>query len=107
MDKDIIISTESANDGKSVYLYFNDEVGFYSAYGLSAFFVSHLVDPVISYSAGLGLPVVLINRCQIMELRRSLSKKEHIEHKFYHFTLKRMIGKTGYDAWVEKSKSSL
>lgn len=107
MDKDLIISTEASNDGKTVYLYFNDEVGFYSAYGLSAFFVSHLVDPVISYSAGLDMPVALLNRCQIMELRRSLNKREHVEHKYYDFVLKRMIGKTGYDSWAEKAKSTL
>lgn len=102
MDKERIISSESSNDGKTVFLYFNDEVGYYTAFGLSAFFVSHLVDPIVSYSKALNMPVVLIGKSQVLELRRSLNKSEHIEHSYYRFTLKRSIGTTGYDAWAKK-----
>lgn len=107
MDREVIISAETSNDGKSVYLYFNEDIGYYTAYGISAFFVSHLVNPVISYSPACGLPVALISKYQIQELRRSLLKREHIEHHYYNFALKRVIGRTGYGSWAEKIKSSL
>lgn len=107
MDKEQILAAEASNDGKSVYLYFNEDVGFYTAYGLSAFFVCHLVDPIRSFSTSLGLPCVLINGYQIQELRRSLSKREHIVHRYYSFELKRSIGQSGYEAWAEKAKPSL
>lgn len=104
MDRELIRTAESANDGKSVYLYFNEEVGFYTAFGFSAFFVSHLVDPLISYSPAMELPVILIDKYQILELRRSLKKLEHIEHQYYRFELKRIIGQAGYAAWLERAK---
>lgn len=107
MDKELIRGAESANDGKSVFLFFNEEVGYYTAFGISAFLVSHIVDPVISYSPAVELPVALINKYQILELRRSLKKREHVEHHYYNFELRRNIGRAGYDAWVDKAKDLL
>ena len=38
MNQEIIIANEVQNDGKTIHLYFNPEVGFYLAFGFSAFF---------------------------------------------------------------------
>ena len=104
MDKDIIIQNEDQNDGSTVYLYYNDEVGFYTAYGYSAFLVSHVVEPVCSFSGSFEMPVALVNKSQIMELRRSLKKIKHEQHSFYQFGLRTTVGKSGYSRWIKKFK---
>lgn len=37
-NKDLITLNEVQNDGKTIHLYFNTEVGLYVAYGFSAFY---------------------------------------------------------------------
>ena len=102
MEKDIIIQNEEQNDGSTIFLYYNDEVGFYTAYGFSAFLVSHVVEPVCSFSPSLQLPVVLVGKGEILELRRSLKKIKHTVQSFYQFGLKKPVGKSGYARWAKK-----
>lgn len=104
MEKDIIIQNEEQNDGQTIYLYFNDEVGFYTAYGYSAFLITHVVEPICSYSKSYDMPVVLVGNGEIMELRRSLKKIKHTIHSFYQFGLRTAVGKSGYTRWVKKFK---
>lgn len=104
MDIQTIIQNEEQNDGSSVFLYYNDEVGFYTAYGFSAFLVSHIVDPVCSYSPCLQMPVALVSKPEILELRRSLKKVKHVEKSFYQFELRKAVGKTGYTRWANSLK---
>lgn len=104
MDKDLITKNEEQNDGSTVFLYYNDEIGFYTAYGYSAFLVSHVVEPVCSYSTSFEMPVVLVDKIQILELRRSLKKIKHVEKSFYQFGLKTAVGKTGYARWIKSMK---
>ena len=37
MNKDLITQNEVDNDGKTIHLYFNTEIGLYVAFGFSAF----------------------------------------------------------------------
>ena len=104
MDIEKIKRNEGENDGKTIFLYYNDEIGFYTAYGTSAFLVSHVVDPVCSFSKTFGLPVALVNPEQILELRQSLNKLQHTEKTFYEFTLKRPFGTQGYSRWTNSLK---
>lgn len=104
MNTEAIIFNECYNDGKTIYLYFNNEVGFYIAYGYSAFFVAHVVEPVCSFSVELQMPVALLNASQILELRRSLIKLEHTEKTFYKFQLKTPFGTDGYAKWTNSLK---
>ena len=104
MDSEIILKNEEENDGSTIYLYYNDEVGFYTAYGYSAFLVTHVIEPVCSYSPSLKLPVVLVNKYQIMELRRSLKKIKHLVQSFYQFGLRKPVGKSGYARWTNGLK---
>ena len=104
MDKDLITKNEEQNDGSTVFLYYNEEIGLYTAYGYSAFLVSHVVDPVCSYSTSLEMPVVLVDKIQILELRRSLKKIKHVEKSFYQFGLKTPVGKIGYTRWIKSLK---
>lgn len=104
MDANAITLNECLNDGKTIYLYYNDAVGFYTAYGFSAFLVAHVVDPICSFSTEMQMPVALINPEQILELRRSLNKLYHTEHTFYKFGLKTAIGIDGYAKWTNTLK---
>lgn len=99
MDIDRIILNEKENDGQTIYLYFNDDIGMYTAYGPSAFFLCHVIDPVVSYSRNFNLPVALINKNQVLELRQSLKIEEHERQSYYRFLAKRVIGLSGYEKW--------
>ena len=99
-EKDVILEKEAANDGQSIYLFYNEWYGMYTAFGWSAFYTTMVVDPLISYSGELQMPVALIERSLIKILRQSMTKVAHEEKKYYVFKLKRMIGDAGYQKWL-------
>ena len=39
IDKEIIAKNEAENDGKTIYLYYDDIAGMYMAFGLSAYYI--------------------------------------------------------------------
>ena len=55
MNKDLILQQESANDGQTVYLFYDDMAGLYLAFGLSAYYVTMVTNPVISYSDAISV----------------------------------------------------
>lgn len=55
VDKELIIQNELDNDGKTIHLYFNPEIGLYVAYGFSAFFAAHIVSVVAAFSEDLAV----------------------------------------------------
>ena len=79
MDKELILQQEAANDGQTIHLYYDDMVGMYVAYGLSAYYADMATDTIISYSDAIGKPVVLLGRRQVQYLRQSLTKVEHTQ----------------------------
>ena len=102
MDRNEITLRESGNDGKSVFLYYDDMAGLYLAFGLSAYYATMAVTPYMSYSMTMQMPVALLRRDHILYLRQSMKKVEHEEKKFYHFEMKTLVGKAGYDKWTNK-----
>lgn len=50
MDLEIIRQQEAANDGQTVYLYFNTDKQCYEAYGLSAYYADMAASPDLSFS---------------------------------------------------------
>lgn len=100
-EKDIILEKETANDGQSVFLFYDERYGMYTAFGWSAFYSTMVIDPILSYSDELQMPVALIPRDMIRSLRQSLTKVEHEVKKHYVFRLKRKIGNAGYQTWVK------
>ncbi len=104
MDKSQILNNENANDGKTIYLYYDEMIGCYVAYGLSAFFVTYVTDPIASYSEVMQMPLVILNRRQILDLRQSLRKVEHEMHNYYRFETKAVVSDSGYSNWSEKVK---
>ena len=104
MDKDTITLNEVNNDGKTIHLYFNTEVGLYVAYGFSAFFASHIVNVITAFSEDLMMPVALMRKQDVSELRMSTIKHEHQYHVYYQLELKHKLSLADYSRWSNSVK---
>ena len=102
MDLSKITLHEVGNDGKTVYLYYDDLAGLYLAFGLSAYYTTMVTEPYMSYSEELQMPVALLRREHILYLRQSLKKVEHEQKKSYTFEMKSPVGEAGYEKWAQK-----
>ena len=102
MDKNKIALSEAGNDGQSVFLYYDAMAGVYLAYGLSAYYTTMVTDPYMSYSEEMQMPVALLRRNHINDLRQSLKKVEHTKKSFYRFELRVPVGEAGYEKWAQK-----
>lgn len=100
IDETKVTLNEVGNDGKTVYLYYDDLAGLYLAFGLSAYYSTLVVEPHVSYSEVLQMPVALLRRDHILYLRQSLTKVEHVEKQYYRFEMKTVVGEAGYDKWA-------
>lgn len=60
MNIEKIILQEAENDGQTVNIYYDEMIGKYVAYGLSAFYLTMVVNPILSYSDKLGMPVAIL-----------------------------------------------
>lgn len=92
---------EVMNDGKTIHLYFNPEIGLYLAYGFSAYYITMVTEPYMSYSDELQMPVALLRHEHILYLRQSLTKIEHQIKRYYQFRMRTSIGEAGYDRWAQ------
>lgn len=104
MDYDLITLNEVGNDGKTIHLYFNSGIGLYVAYGFSAFFVTHIVNVVSSFSEDLQMPVSLLRRSDVDELRKSTVKHRHDHHQYYRLGMKQTLALDGYTRWANSVK---
>lgn len=102
MDMNKITLHEVGNDGKTVYLYYDDLAGLYLAFGLSAYYTTMVTEPYMSYSEELQMPVALLRREHILYLRQSLKNVEHEVKKSYTFELKQPVGEAGYEKWAQR-----
>ena len=104
MNQEIIIFNEVQNDGKTIHLYFNAEVGLYTAFGFSAFFASHIVDVITAFSEEMQMPVALMRKADVEELRMSTIKLQHDYHEYYKFELKHKLPLDNYPRWANSTK---
>ena len=104
MDKELITLNEVENDGKTIHLYFNTEIGLYVAYGFSAFFASHIVNVITTFSEDLMMPVALMRKPDVSELRRSTIKHVHEYHVYYRLGLKKGMPLDDYVRWANSTK---
>ena len=102
MDKIKIMQLEAANDGQTVYLFYDEMAGLYLAFGLSAYYVTMVTNPFMSYSGAMDMPVTLLKRSQILLLRQALTKVEHVQKSYYMFRMRQKIGDAGYETWRQK-----
>ena len=99
MDIELVKQQEKANDGQTIHLYYDGMVGVYLAFGLSAYYTTMVVEPFMSYSDALEMPVALLNRDQVKFLRQSVTKVEHQPQSYYRFRLRTKVGDAGYERW--------
>lgn len=99
-----ITLNECANDGSDIHLYFNPKIGFYTAYGLSAYIADHIVEGPKSFSDEYQMPVMIIAPGEVLSLRSATEKVQHMQHEYYHFKSRSMIGTEGYAKWVKSLK---
>ena len=78
-------------------------LGVYLAYGLSAYYTTMILNPTISFSDALKMPVVLLDRLQIKILRQSVTKLEHKTKSYYRFRLRTKVGEAGYRRWCKET----
>ena len=103
----MIKQLETANDGQTIHLFYDDMVGMYLAFGLSAYYTTMVVEPFISYSNALEMPVALLDRLQIKFLRQSVTKVEHQQKSYYRFQLRTKVGEAGYKRWMNETFKAL
>ncbi|MBO6249300.1 MAG: hypothetical protein J6N54_10855 [Bacteroidales bacterium] len=104
ISEDIITQNELQNDRKTIHLYFNTEVGLYVAFGFSAFFAAHIVNVITAYSEDLHMPVALMRKPDVTELRLSTLKHQHNYHEYYRLELKQEIPLEDYPRWAASTK---
>lgn len=102
MNDDLILRQELLNDGQSVYLHYNDMLGLYVAYGLSAYYADMCSTPEVSYSDSMQMPVALLNRHCVFDLKCLMLQVSHTPQVDYHFHAREMIGQQGYDRWAQR-----
>ena len=105
MDKDLAIKKESENDGQSIFLFFDEFYDLYVAFGLSAYYSTMVVDPNLSYSESIDMPIAFFCKAQIRIMRQSLKKVEHTQSHSYEFRTRIPIGKAGYEKWKNGVKA--
>ena len=104
MDKELIMQQETANDGQTVYLFYDDMAGMYLAFGLSAYYVTMVTNPVISYSTALSMPVALVSKNGVLSLRQTLQKVKHVQKDHYVFRMRTKVGEEGYRRWWQENR---
>lgn len=103
MDIELIKQQEAASDGQTIHLFYDETIGLYLAFGLSAYYSTMVVDPYMSYSYALNMPVALLNRSCINYLRQSMTKVEHQQKSYYCFRLRTKVGEAGYKRWMKET----
>lgn len=102
MNIEEIIRLERENtDGQTIHLFFHEMTGLYYAYGLSAYYTTIAVDPMASFSEELNMPVVMLNKSEVLRLRQCMTILEHIPKCYYKFRLKSKLGNRWYENWVK------
>lgn len=104
MVKDTIIRNEQENDGQTVNLYYDALTGMHYAFGWSAYYVTMVSEPLLSFSESLNMPVAILTRNDVLELRQSMPMTERRIKEYYKFQVKERIGDAGYQKWLEKNK---
>lgn len=94
---------EAANDGQTIHLFYDEMIGLYLAYGLSAYYTTMVLTPNISFSNALMMPVALLSREDILYMRQSLTKVEHQPKSYYRFRLRTKVGEAGYRRWCKET----
>ena len=103
MNIEVIKQLETANDGQTIHLFYDEMIGLYLAYGLSAYYTTMVLTPSLSFSNTLMMPVALLSRNNVLYLRQSVKKVEHQPQSYYRFRLRTKVGSAGYNKWLKET----
>ena len=104
MNLEQIRQQEAANDGQTVYLYFNTDKQCYEAFGLSAYYADMAASPELSFSDELQMPMATFSRQDVLDVRQSMTILDHRPYDFYAFRTRSLIGSAGYARWLSRLK---
>lgn len=104
MNFEQIRQLEAANDGQTVYLYFNTDKQCYEAFGLSAYYADMAASPELSFSDELQMPMAIFSRQDVLDVRQSMTILDHRPYDFYTFRTRSLIGSAGYARWLSRLK---
>ena len=100
MEYEHIRQLEAANDGQTIYLYYNTDRQCYEAFGLSAYYADMAASPELSFSEELKMPMASFSRQDVLDVRQSTTILDHRPYDFYVFRIRSPIGKAGYHRWA-------
>ena len=104
MHTDRILLQELTNDGQSVFLHYDAMTGLYMAFGYSAYYADMAASPILAYSDEMQMPVAILRRKDVLDIRQSMTLVNHIPRESYHFHTKQPIGDAGYERWANRCK---
>ena len=68
--KEIVLSNESANSGKDIYLYEDNNIGAMKCFGYSAYYASRIVkEPIALFDKEVTLPCVMLRKADLEMLK--------------------------------------
>ena len=103
MDVERIKQLEEVNDGQTIHLFYDEVIGVYTAFGLSAYYSTMVVTPYVAFSPALQMPVALLRKGHVNGLRQAMTKVEHTQKSYYQFRMRQKVGDAGYERWLAHS----
>ena len=58
--------------------------------------------PFEGISDALQMPVALLRREQMLDLKQNMKLEEHVQHSSYRFSMREHVGDADYESWVSK-----
>ncbi|MBR1957781.1 MAG: sugar transferase [Tidjanibacter sp.] len=112
MNSELIKSNEATNDCSTVYLYFNEEMHSWIAYGHSAYSLrlitkARFIDSIRGFSTTQEMPYTVVNKDILKKLCADFSVDKDTKGEFYVLKTKEPFDINDYTRWNYKLKEEL
>lgn len=109
MNADIITLNECKNDGSFLHLYYNNSIGAWAAYGLSAyglrlFVKSNGFNNLRGYSKGLQMPCTLVGNETISQLLQQSAALQQTTDSYVQVRMPDAVDLSTFTKWTNKLK---
>ncbi len=106
----LITLNETQNDGSVIHLYYNPQVGVWTAYGLSAYGLrlfgkTHRQDNPRGFSEDMQMPCTIADKFTIDKLFRVIGTELRRDESYLQFKLKHRVNPDAYTKWTNKLKN--
>ncbi len=107
MNSENITLNEHRNDGATIHLYYNSQVGVWTAYGVSAYGLrlfgkTYRLDNPRGYSSDMQMPCTLADKYTIEKLFHAVGAVAEKGTDYLQFRLKEAVDKDAYARWTRK-----